>query len=110
MPFSSQSLTGDSLRTKTSLVVPIDKGHLRSLSAINFDEFTEFHDNFVRIGIAKADDTPQSAIVILAQGYVDGMNSISWTGKLNLEPDMQLFIDLWSSSSSTINLAYITEL
>jgi len=110
MPFSSGTLTGNSLRTKTSLIIPIDKGSLRTLSAINQRTLGEFHDNFVRIGIAKGTVTPETILCILAQGYCDGMLGVTWTGNLPLEPDLNLFIDLWSSDSSTINLAYITEL
>lgn len=110
MPFSSQSITGNNLRTKTSLRIPIDTGILRSLSAINQKELTEFHDNYIRIGITKTGDTPVGILVVLAQGYCDGMNSVTWSGKIPFEPEMELFLDLWSSSGSTINLAYITEL
>lgn len=110
MPFSSGSLTGDSLRTKTSLIIPIDKGTLRNLSAINQREIGEFHDNFVRMGITKGSGTPEHIIGVLAQGYCDGMISLNWTGEIKLEPDMNLFIDLWSSDGSTINLSYITDL
>jgi hypothetical protein len=109
MPFSSQSVEGDSLRTKTSLFIPIDKGKLTCLSAVNLRELSESFDNFVRVGISKGSDTPNEAIAILAQGYCDGMTSVNWSGEILLEPDMQLFIDLWSSDSSTINLTYITE-
>jgi len=37
------------------------------------------------------------------------MTALTWSGKLELEPNMELFIDLWSSDSSTINLAYVVE-
>lgn len=110
MPFSSGSLTGDTLRTKTSLIIPIDKGVLRNLSAINQREVGEFHDNFVRFGITKGENTPENIVCVLAQGYCDGMNALNWTGKIPLEPDMNLFCDLWSSDGSTINLAFITEI
>lgn len=110
MPFSSGSVTGDSLRTKTSLLIPIDKGILRNLSAINLRELGEFHDNFVRMGISKGSNTPNQILCVLAQGYCDGMIALNWTGKIPLEPDMNLFLDLWSSDGSEINLAYVTDI
>lgn len=109
MPFSSQSLKGDTLRTKTSKIFPVDRGRLLALSAVNQRELDEFHDNYVRIGIAIAGVSPANILVVLAQGYCDGMNSLCWSGSIVLEPNMNLFIDLWSSSASTINLSYITE-
>ena len=109
MPFSSHEISGNSLRTKTRSQFPADKGILTALSAINQREIGEFHDNYVRIGIAMAGDSPQNIIIVLAQGYCDGMTALTWSGKLELEPNMELFIDLWSSDSSTINLAYVVE-
>ena len=109
MPYSSQSVKGDTLRTKTSKSFQVDRGKLVALSAINLFELAEFHDNYVRVGISLEGASPQNLLVVLAQGYCDGLTGISWTGAITLEPNMYLFIDLWSSSGSTINLCYITE-
>lgn len=110
MPFTNTQVQGDSLRTKATKFYQIDSGILRNLSAINLNEDAEHLDNYVRFGIAKAVNGVNQIISVLGNGYCDGMTNVNWTGKVPLEPDMFLFIDLWSSDSSIINLGIVTEL
>ena len=110
MPFTSFQVTGDNFRTKSSAFYALDSGILRNLSTINLNEDAEHMDNYMRIGLSKGKDNVNQIISVLANGYCDGMTNLNWTGKIPLEPDMFLFVELWSSDSSTINVGMVTEL
>jgi len=110
MPFTSFKVTGDSLRTKSSAYYALDTGILRNLSTINLNEDAEHMDNYMRIGLAKGDTNVNEIVAVLANGYCDGMTNLNWSGKIPLESDMLLFVELWSSDSSTINIGLVTEL
>ncbi len=109
MPFTTTQVKGDTLRTKKTTFYQIDSGVLRNLSAINLNEDSEHMDNYVRFGIAKDVEGVNQIISVLGNGYCDGMTNVNWTGNIPLEPNMFIFIDVWSSDSSTINLGIVTE-
>ena len=110
MPFTSFKVTGNNVRTKSSAFYALDSGILRNISTINLNEDAEHLDNYVRFGLSKGNENVNQIITVLGNGYCDGMTNVNWTGKIPLEPDMFVFIELWSSDSSTINLGMVTEL
>jgi hypothetical protein len=109
MAYTSAKVKCNNVRTLATATIAIDKGNLISVSAINMDITDEHMTTFAQIGISKTRNTRDDIIAILCQGWVDGMTGISWTGKIQLEPDMIVFLDARSSYGADVKLSITTD-
>jgi hypothetical protein len=109
MPFTSTTVTGDSLRTEVIETIAVDTGRLTSASAINLQPDAEFVSTYVQIGIMTAETDRQHIVTVLAQGYCDSMNAVAWSGNIGLEPEMLLYVKVWSSISAPVKLTISTD-
>lgn len=109
MGYTTISVKGDLLRTRVEGYHILDKGRLRALSAMHQIEAAEPFQTYVEFGISKSDGNFKQRIVALASGYIGGTNPISWTGDIPMQPEMALYLFVWSSAAATIKLGVVTE-
>lgn len=109
MPYTSISVDGSSVRSLAVNTLTIENGYLNSLGTSIQDDPGESAQSFVQVGISNGPTMPGDEVCILAQGYIGGNSQIQWSGRLPLQPDMRIFIKLWSSVGATVKLHAITE-
>lgn len=89
--------------------IPKDTGSLLSLCAITDTGAPRAGQVWVEFGIMIAGTGLENRQAILGQGYLGANSPIGWTGKLPLEPTMQIYLFVWSSVAFNVRLGVITE-
>jgi hypothetical protein len=65
---------------------------------------------WTEIWLMNGDLDRASRIAILAQGYVDGNNSIQWTGRIPLEADTHFQLHIYNDTQNSVQMHIVTEL
>ena len=109
MPGTSKLLTVAQAPQTSSQTIDVDTGRLRAVAievpgaAINSAQV------YVRVGLQRTAVTGGPVFAILAQGYVGFWSQLSWTGDINLEADMRVFVIGQAHAATDIILSVYTE-
>jgi hypothetical protein len=106
---SSKTITALANGDRVVASIPLERNYLVAVSANSQDPTLHESVAFARIGISLNSDTPQNAILVLAEGYIDSSAAIHWSGRIALKPSMRVTLEVWSIFASVFSLNTLTE-
>jgi len=98
---------GTTLARQESFLIA-DTGILHSASLITDAAAPRPGQVWAEFGIMIGGRRVENRQALLGQGYVGTNSSIGWTGKLPLQPTMEMYLFVWSSVAFNVRLTMIT--
>lgn len=106
---SSAQLTALATGARAVTSIPLERNVLVAVSANSQDPTLTQSVAYARIGLSVSAQTPQNAIVILAEGYIDSASSVKWSGRIKLKPGYRVTLEVWGLFASVVTLNTLTE-
>ena len=109
MPYTRQRITTNGTRVTEYTRIPADKGTLTAVSASSLTAISLPIHTYALLTLEISQATNPLVLAVLASGYVGYDNAIGWTGRLTLEPDMEIVMTTVSDETTDLDLAVVTE-
>lgn len=107
MPQANLYVTGNTLLVRANDLLPADRGSLVSAIAYLSPHGVYTTQTFGQISLLHAGTDQLDKAAILATGYININHPIGWLGRLPLQFEHAIFLQIWNSQTQRIRL-YIT--
>jgi len=109
MPHGSVEVVGNTFLVRENASLAADRGHIVQATARQWPIIAVSTMTWTEIWLLIGSNGIDSRVALLASGYVANNYSISWTGRIPLEPDMRVQISVYNTNQSTIKLHVTTD-
>jgi hypothetical protein len=110
VPHTRAKVTTNGTLVSEETSLPLDQNVLTAVACSTVDTTASGTPIFASITIQTVNANETLIIAALATGYVGLDNPIGWTGRIMMEPDMEVVVTTVTDTAYVVDLSLITEL